>query len=133
MVPISYRRHRFPPVVIQYAVWLYLRFTLSYRDVEELLAERGLDISYESARSWVLKFGPAIARALRRCRPRPSDRWHLDEMIVRIAGEHMYLWRAVDHEGSRNPGSAPTGQARSRQAHAQAAPQAGLRAAKSDD
>src|SRR6266404_5411483 len=99
MAPISYRRHRFPPVVIQHAVWLYLRFTLSYRDVEELLAERGLDIFYESVRSWVLKFGPAIARALRRCRPRPSDRWHLDEMVVRIAGRHMYLWRAVDHEG----------------------------------
>ena len=99
MAPISYRRHRFPPVVIQHAVWLYLRFTLSYRDVEELLAERGLDISYESVRSWVLKFGPAIARGLRRCRPRPSDRWHLDEMVVRIAGKHMYLWRAVDHEG----------------------------------
>ena len=76
MTPISYRRHRFPPVVIQRAVWLYLRFTLSYRDVEELLAERGLDLSYESVRSWVLKFGPAIARRLRRCRPRPSDRWH---------------------------------------------------------
>src|SRR5438105_12815549 len=102
MVPISYRRHRFPPVVIQHAVWLYLRFSLSYRDVEELLAERGLDISYESVRSWVLKFGPAIARALRRCRPRPSDRWHLDEMVVRIAGTHMYLWRAVDHEASRS-------------------------------
>ena len=95
MTPISYRRHRFPPVVIQHAVWLYLRFTLSYRDVEELLAERGLDLSYESVRSWVLKFGPAIAR----CRPRPSDRWHLDEMVIRIAGQHMYLWRAVDHEG----------------------------------
>src|SRR5712671_5087729 len=99
MAPISYRRHRFPPVVIQHAVWLYLRFTLSYRDVEELLAERGLDISYESIRSWVLKFGPAIARGLRRCRPRPSDRWHLDEMVVRIANKHMYLWRAVDDEG----------------------------------
>src|SRR5258708_9502720 len=99
MAPISYRRHRFPPVVIQHAIWLYLRFTLSYRDVEDLLAERGLDISYESVRSWVLKFGPAIAGALRRCRPRPSDRWHLDEMVVRIAGKHMYLWRAVDHEG----------------------------------
>ena len=99
MAPISYRRHRFPPVVIQHAVWLYLRFTLSYRDVEELLAERGLDLSYESVRSWVLKFGPAIARGLRRCRPRPSDRWHLDEMVVRIAGKRMYLWRAVGHEG----------------------------------
>ena len=99
MAEISYRRHRFPPVIIQHAVWLYLRFTLSYRDVEELLAERGLDISYESIRYWVLKFGPVIARRLRRCRPRPSHRWHLDEMVVRIAGERMYLWRAVDHEG----------------------------------
>ena len=80
-------------------IWLYLRFTLSYRDVEELLAERGLDISYETVRRWVLKFGPAIARRLRQRRPRPSDRWHLDEMVVRIAGERMYLWRAVDHEG----------------------------------
>ena len=95
MAEISYRRHRFPPAIIQRAVWLYLRFTLSYRDVEELLAERGLDISYETVRCWVLKFGPVIARRLRRCRPRPSNRWHLDEMVVRIAGERMYLWRAV--------------------------------------
>src|SRR3954469_25126259 len=80
MAEISHRRHRFPPVIIQHAVWLYGRFTLSYRDVEELLAERGLDISYETVRSWVLKFGPVIARRLRRRRPRPSDRWHLDEM-----------------------------------------------------
>src|ERR1700716_4082294 len=99
MAEISYRRHRFPPVIIQHAVWLYLRFTLSYRDVEELLAERGLDVSYETVRSWVLKFGPIIARRLRRSRSRPSNRWHLDEMVVRIAGKHMYLWRAVDHEG----------------------------------
>src|ERR1700737_367073 len=99
MMELSYRRHRFPPVVIQHAVWLYLRFTLSYRDVEDLLAERGLDISYETVRRWVLKFGPVIARRLRRRRPRPSDRWHLDEMVVRIAGTRMYLWRAVDHEG----------------------------------
>ena len=93
MAKISYRRHRFPPVIIQHAVWLYLRFTLSYRDVEELLAERGLDISYETVRCWVLKFGPIIARRLRRHRPRPSTRWHLDEMVIRIAGERMYLWR----------------------------------------
>src|SRR5215831_5869948 len=99
MAKISYRRHRFPPVIIQHAVWLYLRFTLSYRDVEKLLAERGLDISYETVRCWVLKFGPMIARRLRRHRPRPSDRWHLDEMVTRIAGERMYLWRAVDDEG----------------------------------
>jgi transposase-like protein len=96
---LSYRRHRFPASIIQHAIWLYLRFTLSYRDVEDLLAERGLDISYETVRRWVLKFGPLIARKLRQRRPRPSDRWHLDEMVVRIAGRRMYLWRAVDHEG----------------------------------
>src|ERR1700686_5378562 len=99
MMPLSYRRHRFPPPIIQHAIWLYLRFTLSYRDVEDLLAERGLDVSYETVRRWVLKFGPVIARRLRRPRPRPSNRWHLDEMVVRIAGQRMYLWRAVDHEG----------------------------------
>src|SRR5258708_2340568 len=99
MAACSYRRGCFLRVVIERAVWLTLRFTLSYRDVEELLAERGLDISYESVRSWVLKFGPMIARRLRRARPRVSDLWHLDEMVVRIAGKQMYLWRAVDHEG----------------------------------
>src|SRR5207245_5972237 len=99
MDQLSYRRHRFPPPIIQHAIWLYLRFTLSYRDVEELLAERGLEVSYETVRRWVLKFGPGFARRLRRWRPRPSDRWHLDEMVVRIAGKRMYLWRAVDHEG----------------------------------
>src|SRR6267154_3571506 len=99
MAPPSYRPHRFAPSIIQHAIWLYLRFTLSYRDVEDLLAERGLDLSYETIRRWVLKFGPAIARRLRERRPRPSDRWHLDEMVVRIGGERMYLWRAVDHEG----------------------------------
>src|SRR5437773_5722178 len=99
MTLLSYRRRRFPPPIIQHAIWLYLRFTLSYRDVEELLAERGLDISYETVRRWILKFGPGFARRLRRSRPRPSDRWHLDEMVVRIAGKRMYLWRAVDHEG----------------------------------
>ena len=99
MTLLSYRRHRFPPEIIQHAIWLYLRFTLSYRDVEELLAERGVEISYETVRRWVLKFGPVIARRLRWRRPQPSDRWHLDEMVVRIAGKRMYLWRAVDHEG----------------------------------
>ena len=99
MVQLSYRRHRFPAEIIQHAIWLYLRFTLSYRDVEELLAERGLDVSYETVRRWVLKFGPLIARKLRQGRPRPSARWHLDEMVVRIAGKRMYLRRAVDNEG----------------------------------
>jgi transposase-like protein len=99
MDQLSYRQHRFPPPIIQHAIWLYLRFTLSYRDVEELLVERGLEGSYKTVRRWVLKFGPGFARRLRRSRPRPSDRWHLDEMVVRIAGRRMYLWRAVDHEG----------------------------------
>ncbi len=99
MPSISYARHQFPPVVIQQAVWLYVRFMLSYRDVEDLLAERGLDISYETVRRWVLKFGPAVARSPRQRRPKPSPRWHLDEMAVRIAGKRMYLWRAVDDEG----------------------------------
>src|ERR1700746_666626 len=99
MAQLCYPRHRSPPEIIQHAIWLYLRFTLSYRDVEELLATRGLDISYETMRRWVPKFGRAIARRLRERRPRPSNRWHLDEMVVRIAGKRMYLWRAVDHEG----------------------------------
>src|ERR1700730_2931670 len=99
MALLSYRRHRFPPEIIQHAIWLYLRFTLSYRDVEELLAERGLDISYATVRRLGLIFGPAIARRLRQRRSRASNRWHLDKMVVRIAGKRMYLWRAVDHEG----------------------------------
>jgi putative transposase len=81
------------------AVWLYLRFTLSYRDVEDLLAERGLDVSYETIRRWVGKLGPAIARNLQQLRAKPSSRWHLDEMIVRINGRQMYLWRAIDDKG----------------------------------
>src|SRR5918998_1032739 len=99
MPPFSSARHQFPPVVIRHAVWLYVRFTLSYRDVEDLLAERGLEVSYETVRRWVLKFGPAIARRLRQQRPKPSPRWHLDEMEMRIGGERVYLWRAVDDEG----------------------------------
>ena len=99
MQPVSYARHQFPPDIIRHAVWLYLRFTLSYRDVEELLAERGLEVSYETVRRWVLKFGPAFARNLRRLRPRPSAQWHLDEMAVVIGGKRLWLWRAVDSEG----------------------------------
>jgi transposase-like protein len=99
MRPISYARHRFPSEVICHAVWVYLRFTLSYRDVEDLLAARGLGVSHETIRRWVLKFGPAVARNLRLARPKPDDRWHLDEMVVSINGQRMYLWRAVDSEG----------------------------------
>jgi putative transposase len=99
MKPISYARHRFPRDVIRHAVWLYLRFTLSYRDVEDLLAERGLIVSNEAIRRWVLKFGPVIARNLRKSRPQSYTRWHLDEMVVSLSGKQMYMWRAVDGEG----------------------------------
>ncbi|OYD80437.1 IS6 family transposase [Azospirillum brasilense] len=99
MSSLSYARHQFPPAIIQHAIWLYLRFTLSYRDVEDLLAERGIDVSYETVRRWVVKFGLAIAGNLRRLRPKPSPRWHLDEMVIRVSGRLMYLWRAVDDEG----------------------------------
>jgi putative transposase len=99
MQPISYARHQFPAEIIRHAVWLYLRFTLSYRDVEELLAERGIEASYETARRWVIKFGPMFARNLRQLRPRATGTWHLDEMVISIQGRRMYLWRAVDSEG----------------------------------
>ena len=99
MKPISFKRHRFPPDVIRLAVWLYFRFTLSLRDVEELIAERGVEVSREAIRCWVIKFGPPIAANLRRRRDRPSARWHLDEMVVKIGGRRMWLWRAVDDEG----------------------------------
>lgn len=98
MQSISFKRHGFPPEVIRHAVWLYARFTLSFRDVEDLLAERGLDISYETARRWFLKFGPSTARNLRSTRPAPSDYWHLDEMVIMIRGKRPYLWHAVDNE-----------------------------------
>jgi putative transposase len=97
--PISFKRHRFPADVIRHAVWLYFRFTLSFRDVEELLAQRGVEVSYETIRCWTIKFGPQIARNLKRRRQPPSPRWHLDEMVVKIGGRRMYLWRAVDDEG----------------------------------
>ena len=88
---LSFKRHRFPPEIICHAVWLYARFTLSYRDIEDLLAERGLDISYESVRRWVLKFGQPIARNLRLRRPTPSDYWHLDEMVIVIRKKRHWL------------------------------------------
>ena len=99
MTRISYKRHRFPPAVIQHAVWLYFRFTLSLRDVEEMLAHRGIDVSYETIRYWTVKFGPKIAANLRRRQLPPSPRWHLDEMVSTIAGERVWIWRAVDDEG----------------------------------
>jgi putative transposase len=99
MKALSYRGYRLPPVIIQRAVWLYLRFTLSFRDVQDLLAERGITVSHETIRRWVVHFGPIYARRLRAMRPSPTGRWHLDEVFVSISGRQMYLWRAVDDEG----------------------------------
>ena len=97
--PQLYRRHRFPAEIISHGVWLYYRFLLSYRDVEELLAERGVSVSYETVRQWCHKFGSTFASRLQRRRPRPGDKWHLDEVVLKINGRRHYLWRAVDQEG----------------------------------
>ena len=99
MNKISYSGYRFPPEIIQQAIWLYLRFTLTLRDVEDLLAERGLAVCYETVRRWVNHFGPAIAADLRNRRPKPHTTWHLDEVYLKIDGRMVYLWRAVDAEG----------------------------------
>ena len=96
---ISYKRHRFPASVIQRAVWLYFRVTLSLRDVEEMLAQRGIDVSQETIRAWTVKSGPKIAANLRRRKLPPSPLWHPDEVVCKIAGERVYLWRAFDDEG----------------------------------
>src|SRR4030095_11470896 len=93
-----YHRHRFPAEVISHCVWLYFRFALSFRDVEEMLAMRGVS-SYETVREWCLKFGQTYANGLRRKAPRPGDRWHLDEVFLKINGQLHYLWRAVDQDG----------------------------------
>lgn len=96
---VSYKRHRFPPQIITHAVWLYVRFNLSLREVEEMLLQRGVDASYETIRRWVIKFGPMIARNLRRRQRRSGDVWHLDEVVVKISGRKYWLWRAVDQHG----------------------------------
>src|SRR5580692_6812495 len=99
MTKISYSGYRFPPEVIQHAIWLYFRFTLSFRDVEDMLAERGIIVSYETIRRWVNHFGPRVAADLRKRRPKPHATWHLDEVHLKINGRMVYLWRAVDAEG----------------------------------
>src|SRR3954454_13517572 len=95
----SYAGHRFPSEVISHAVWLYFRFPLSLRTVEEMLAARGITVSHETIRQWALKFGQALANEIRRRLPRAGDKWHLDEVQIRIAGEKHWLWRAVDQDG----------------------------------
>src|SRR6478672_3842872 len=99
MMKISYAGYRFPPEVIDHAIWLYVRFALSFRDVEDLLAERGIAVSHETVRRWVNHFGPTIAAGLRKRRPKPCVTWHLDEVYLKIDGRMVYLWRAVDAEG----------------------------------
>ena len=94
-----YYRHRFPTEIISHCVWLYFRFALSFRDVEEMLAMRGVALTYETVREWCLKFGQTYANGLRRKSPRPGDRWHLDEVFLKINGRLHYLWRAVDQDG----------------------------------
>jgi putative transposase len=96
----SYKGHRFPTEIITYAVWLYFRFSLSYRDVEELLAARGINVTYETIRKWCLKFGQSYANQLRRRRPQPGDKWFCDEVFIKINGAIHYLWRAVDQHGN---------------------------------
>jgi putative transposase len=98
-LPNRYKNHRFPGEIISHGVWLYYRFCLSYRDVEELLFERGVIVTYEAIRKWCRKFGQQYANQLRRRRPRPGDKWHLDEVYLTIRGECHYLWRAVDQDG----------------------------------
>ncbi|MFF0291740.1 IS6 family transposase [Streptomyces sp. NPDC005262] len=99
-VPPSYRGHRYPVEVISHCVWLYFRFSLSFREVEELMFQRGVIVSHETIRRWCRKFGQAYANGLRRRRPRPGDKWHLDEVFIKINGELKYLWRAVDQDGN---------------------------------
>ena len=94
-----YQGYRFPPEIITHAVWLYYRFTLSLRDVEDLLAQRGIVVSYETIRQWCEKFGPGYAARLKRRQGRLGDTWHLDEVFVTIRGRRQYLWRAVDQDG----------------------------------
>ena len=95
----SYYGYRFPPEIISHAVWLYHRFGVSFRDVEDLLTQRGVTVSYEAIRLWCLTFGSAYARRLKRRQGRRGDTWHLDEVFVTIQGRRRYLWRAVDHDG----------------------------------
>jgi putative transposase len=99
-VPKKHKNHRFPVEIISHAVWLYVRFCLSFRDVEELLLDRGVTVTYEAIRKWCHKFGQQYANQLRRRCPRPGDKWYMDEVFLTIKGERHYLWRAGDQDGN---------------------------------
>ena len=114
----SYKGHRYPVEIINHCVWLYFRFPLSFREVEELMLERGVAVSYETIRRWCAKFGQAYASGLRRRRPRPGDKWHCDEVFIRIQGVQHYLWRpwirrALCSTSSFNHGGMPKQQSAS--------------------
>nr|WP_173238356.1 IS6 family transposase [Sphingomonas sp. SH]ALZ45884.1 Mobile element protein [Sphingomonas sp. SH] len=94
-----YRGFRYPREIISHVVWLYFRFSLSFRDIEELMASRGIVVTYETIRQWTLRFGQQYGAELRRRQPRRGDKWHLDEVVLTIKGKHHYLWRAVDQDG----------------------------------
>ena len=94
-----YKRHRFPAAIIQHAVWLYHRFNLSHRRIEDLFAERGIEVSYESVRLWRNKFGPSFSKRLKRKHPGFGNTFFIDEVFVTIKGQRCYLWRAVDQDG----------------------------------
>ena len=96
--PARYKNHRFPGEIISHGVWLYYRFSLSYRDVQEILFERGIDVTHEAIRQWCRKFGQDYANQLKRRRAQPGDKWHLDEVFLTINGQRHYLWRAVDQD-----------------------------------
>src|SRR5262245_60328739 len=100
--PNSYKHQRCPAEIISHSVWLYFRFCLTYRDVEELLFARGIIVTYEAICKWCRKFGQSYANQLRRRRPRPGDKWHLDEVFLTINKERHYLWRAVDQDGEES-------------------------------
>ena len=97
---VTYKRHRFPAEIISHCVWLYHRFGLSLRDVQELMAERGVAVTYETVHLWCRKFGPPFAQALRRRRPHPGEKWHIDEVQLKMNGRRYWLWRTVDQDGT---------------------------------
>ena len=96
---VTYKRHRYPPQIISHAIWLYFRFSLSFRDVQELLAQRGISVTYEAIRAWTLKFGPPLTKTLKKRNYRKGDKWHVDEMCVMINKQCYWLFRAVDKDG----------------------------------
>src|SRR5712664_2338808 len=131
---LRYTGYRFPAEIISHAIWLYFRFPLGLRMVEELLAARGIIVSHETVRQWARKFGQQFANQIRRRLPRVGDKWHLDEVVLKITGVKHWLWRAVDQTGifARRSGPTPPRQASCQAAVTQAAKEAGAAAPRHD-